>query len=97
MAILQHAFAHVHSSSDDRQPLAPDLADDFSQAKNIAKENPQKLRELQSRFLIEAVKYNVLPLDSSFADRMDPCNSSKSSARSNGFHILPWHDPSPRG
>jgi Sulfatase len=48
------------------------LADDFSQAKNVAKENPQKLLDLQSRFLIEAVKYNVLPLDSSFADRMDP-------------------------
>ena len=48
------------------------LSDDFSQAKNVAKENPQKLLDLQSRFLIEAVKYNVLPLDSSFADRMDP-------------------------
>jgi arylsulfatase A-like enzyme len=48
------------------------LADDFSQAKNVAKENSQKLLDLQSRFLIEAVKYNVLPIDSSFADRMDP-------------------------
>ena len=27
---------------------------------------------MQSRFLMEAVKYNVLPIDSSFADRMDP-------------------------
>jgi arylsulfatase len=48
------------------------LANDFSQAKNVARENPEKLRDMQSRFLIEAVKYNVLPLDSSFADRMDP-------------------------
>jgi arylsulfatase A-like enzyme len=48
------------------------LADDFSQAKNIASENPQKLLDMQSRFLIEAVRNNVLPLDSSFADRMDP-------------------------
>jgi arylsulfatase len=48
------------------------LSDDFSQAKNVAKENPEKLRDLQSRFLIEAVKFNVLPLDSSFADRADP-------------------------
>ena len=48
------------------------LAEDFSQAKNLAKENPKKLLDLQSRFLIEAVKYNVLPIDSSFADRMDP-------------------------
>ena len=48
------------------------LTDDFSEAKDIAKENPQKLLDMQSRFLIEAVKHNVLPLDSSFADRMDP-------------------------
>jgi arylsulfatase len=48
------------------------LAEDFSQSKNLAKENPKKLLDLQSRFLIEAVKYNVLPIDSSFADRMDP-------------------------
>jgi len=48
------------------------LTDDFSQAKDVAKENPEKLLDLQSRFLIEAVRYNVLPLDSSFADRMDP-------------------------
>jgi arylsulfatase len=27
---------------------------------------------MQSRFLMEAVKYNVLPIDTSFADRMDP-------------------------
>jgi arylsulfatase len=38
----------------------------------VAKDNPEKLLDLQSRFLIEAVKYNVLPIDSSFADRMDP-------------------------
>jgi len=57
---------------DDYQWELYNLADDFSQAKNVAKENPQKLVDLRSRFLIEAVKYNVLPLDSSFADRMDP-------------------------
>jgi arylsulfatase len=48
------------------------LAEDFSQSKNVAKENPKKLLDLQSHFLMEAVKYNVLPIDSSFADRMDP-------------------------
>jgi arylsulfatase A-like enzyme len=57
---------------DDYQWELYNLADDFSQAKNVAKENPRKLLDMQSRFLIEAVRYNVLPLDSSFADRMDP-------------------------
>jgi hypothetical protein len=35
----------------------------------LAKENPQKLRELRRLWLIEAVKYNVLPLDDRFAER----------------------------
>src|SRR5262245_16300227 len=48
------------------------LAEDFSQSRNLAKEHPKRLLDLQSRFLMEAVKYNVLPIDSSFADRMDP-------------------------
>jgi arylsulfatase len=42
---------------------------DWSQSKNLAKENPQKLHELQRLWLIEAVKYNVLPLDDRFAER----------------------------
>jgi arylsulfatase A-like enzyme len=36
--------------------------DDWTQARNIASENPGKLSELQRLFLIEATKYNVLPL-----------------------------------
>jgi arylsulfatase A-like enzyme len=50
------------------------VAQDFSQAKNLAKENPKKLQELESDFLIEAVRYNVLPIDSSFADRANPAS-----------------------
>src|SRR5262245_58378133 len=46
--------------------------EDFSQSRDLAKDNPKKLADLQSRFLMEAVKYNVLPLDSSFAERADP-------------------------
>jgi len=45
---------------------------DFSQSKDLAKENPKKLSDLQELFLIEAAKHNVLPLDSSFADRANP-------------------------
>jgi arylsulfatase A-like enzyme len=48
------------------------VAEDFSQARNLAKENPKKLQDLEALFLIEAAKYNVLPIDSSFADRADP-------------------------
>ena len=37
--------------------------DDWTQAHDLAAEQPDKLRELQRLFLIEAGKYNVLPLD----------------------------------
>jgi arylsulfatase len=46
--------------------------DDWSQAHDLAAENPEKLRELQRLFLIEAVKYNVLPLDDRRIERLDP-------------------------
>jgi arylsulfatase len=46
-----------------------DTTKDWSQSKDLAKENPQKLHELQRQWLIEAVKYNVLPLDDRFAER----------------------------
>jgi arylsulfatase A-like enzyme len=46
--------------------------EDFSQASNLVEKNPEKLKELQDAFDVEARKYNVYPLDSSFASRADP-------------------------
>lgn len=46
--------------------------EDFSQAHDLAKENPKKLKELQDLFWEQAKKYQVLPLDASFAERADP-------------------------
>ena len=43
-----------------------------TQAKDLSKENPEKLHELQRLWLIEAVKYNVLPLDDRQALRFTP-------------------------
>jgi arylsulfatase A-like enzyme len=45
--------------------------DDWTQAHDISKEMPEKLHELQRLFLIEAVKYNVLPLDDRIAERFN--------------------------
>ena len=45
--------------------------DDWTQSHNIAAENPAKLAELQRLFLIEAVKYNVLPLDDRRVERFN--------------------------
>ena len=46
-----------------------DTTHDWSQAHDLAKEQPQKLAELQRLWLIEAVKYNVLPLDDRMVER----------------------------
>jgi arylsulfatase len=48
------------------------VAEDFSQANDLASSNPQKLNELKSKFLEEAKKYDVMPLDPRFSERMDP-------------------------
>ncbi len=48
------------------------VAEDFSEANNLAASNPQKLNELKALFMEEAKKYNVLPLDQRMAERMDP-------------------------
>ena len=45
---------------------------DFSQAENLAAKEPAKLKELQGKFLEEARKYGVFPLDPRFSERMDP-------------------------
>ncbi len=49
-----------------------DTNTDWSQSKDLAKEMPEKLHELQRLWLIEAVKYNVLPLDDRFGERSNP-------------------------
>jgi arylsulfatase A-like enzyme len=48
-----------------------DGSKDWSQAHDLAKEMPEKLHELQRLFLIEATKYNVLPLDDRRIERLN--------------------------
>jgi arylsulfatase len=46
-----------------------DTSKDWSQAKDLSKEQPEVLHRLQQLWLLEAAKYNVLPLDDRFAER----------------------------
>jgi hypothetical protein len=48
-----------------------DTNSDWTQAHDLAAEHPKKLAELQRLFLIEAVKYNVLPLDDRRIERFN--------------------------
>jgi arylsulfatase len=59
-------------SPDDFKWELYNISEDFSQANNLVDKFPDKLRELQDAFDVEAKKYNVYPLDSSFASRADP-------------------------
>ncbi|ORM10461.1 arylsulfatase [Prescottella equi] len=54
-----------------------DGAADWTQARDLAKEYPERLRELQRLFLIEATRYNVLPLDDRTFERVLPGLSGK--------------------
>jgi arylsulfatase A-like enzyme len=46
--------------------------DDWTQSHNLAAENPKKLADMQRLWLIEAVKYNVVPLDDRRFERFNP-------------------------
>jgi len=48
-----------------------DGSKDWTQARDLAKEMPEKLHELQRLWLIEAAKYNVLPLDDRRQERFN--------------------------
>ena len=47
---------------------------DFSQADDLAAKHPEKVKELQAKFIEEAKKYDVLPLDDRMALRFDTRN-----------------------
>ena len=49
-----------------------DGSTDWSQAHDLSKEMPDKLHELQRQWLIEATRYNVLPLDDRGVERAVP-------------------------
>jgi arylsulfatase A-like enzyme len=50
---------------------------DWTQSNDLSKENPEKLHELQRLWLIEAVKYNVLPLDDRQIERINPTSAGR--------------------
>ena len=70
------------------------VAVDFSQAKNVAAENPDKLKQLQDIFAQEATKYNVYPLDTRFAERGDVALRPSLTGERKTFTYYPG-DPGP--
>jgi arylsulfatase len=66
------------ASMSERPPLDNDVWElydtrtDWSQSKDLAKEMPDKLRELQRLWIIEATRYKVLPIDDRMMEKMNP-------------------------
>ena len=50
---------------------------DYSQAHDLSADNPEMLAKLQRLWLIEATKYNVLPIDDRSAERLEPSTAGR--------------------
>src|SRR5262249_28405572 len=50
------------------------VVDDFSEADDLARREPETLKQLQALFLEEAKKYDVFPFDSRMSERFDTKN-----------------------
>jgi arylsulfatase len=61
---------------------------DWTQANDLSKQQPDKLHELQRLWLIEAVKYNVLPLDDRQIERINPATAGRPSLIKGNSQLL---------
>ena len=68
--------AEVPPFDDDVWELYDGTAD-YSQARDLADQDPERLAHLQRLWLIEATKYNVLPLDDRAAELFDPITAGR--------------------
>ena len=81
------------------QPLTSDVWDlydvknDFSLTKNLAAEQPAKLKEMQALFMTEAEKYHVLPIDDRTIERTNPATRgpARRARRPHVAHALRRH------
>ena len=77
-AVTRHSIPWDLTPNSTSTPLNEDVWElydtntDWTQAHDLAAEMPDKLAELQRQFLIEATRYQVLPLNDDRASRMIP-------------------------
>lgn len=72
------------------------IAEDYSESNDLAAKMPDKLKEMQERFLVEATKYNVFPLDNSVLERIITPRPSATAGRTVFTYsgVLPGLPPS---
>jgi arylsulfatase A-like enzyme len=72
------------------------IAEDYSESNDLSAKMPDKLKEMQERFLVEATKYNVFPLDNSVLERIITPRPSATAGRTMFTYsgLLPGIPPS---
>jgi len=58
------------------------IAEDYSESNDLSAKMPDKLKDMQERFLVEATKYNVFPLDNTVLERIITPRPSATAGRS---------------
>ena len=75
-AVTKHVTPWLHAGKparlDDDVWELYDTTKDWSQSRDLAKEMPEKLHELQRLWIIEATRYKVLPIDDRMVEKMNP-------------------------
>ena len=73
-AVAKHKdpwLASDHGLDDDVWELY-NIEEDWTQSHDLAAEEPERLAQLQRLFLIQAARFNVLPIDIRSAERLNP-------------------------
>lgn len=65
------------------------LSKDFNQTDDIAAQNPQKVKEMRQKFVAEAKKYQVFPMDASVAARIVAPRPNITAGRSEFVYTRP--------
>ena len=91
-AVTRHSIpwlfgAELPALDDDKWELY-DTTSDWTQAHDLSAEHPEKLAALQRLFLIEAVKYQVLPLDDRRVERLNSDLAGRPSLVTGSSQIL---------
>jgi len=66
-----------------------DLTKDFSQTEDLAAKSPQKVKEMRAKFIAEAKKYQVFPMDASVAARIVAPRPNITAGRSEFVYARP--------
>ena len=85
-----HAFGPANKDPLNNQVFQLyNLKEDFTQTNDIAAKHPEKVKELRKKFIAEAEKYQVFPMDASVVSRMATPRPNITAGRSEFVYTRP--------